>query len=210
MGAGMNEMVLMLTQLGMQQEERRFQLRNNRELKITSTKARQKKEYTVSLLALEKKGQHVFRVGWKWLLLAIASVVCMVVFLEAQKHLQLNIEAYVVHVMIVFSLLAMLFLLRLIKSISNNYIYYSQYSHIPLVEVMVGKPNKEEFQSFITRLENRIKELNEFMELSLDKQAAGELKTVRRLTEEGVLDSKYYESAKKRLLRLIDQNYKNK
>ena len=206
----MNEQVLVLSQQGMQQEERHFQLKNNRELRVTSRKARWHQEYTVSLLALAQTGQRVLHVGWKWLLLAVSCVVAMFVFLEVQQSFQFNIEPYVAHVMIVLTLLAMLFLLLCIKSISHSYVYYSQHANIPLIEVMVGKPTKQDYLDFISRLEHRIKELNEFMDLSIDKQAAGELRTVRRLTEEGVLDAKYYETAKAQLLKLIGQNYRKK
>lgn len=204
----MNEQVLVLAQQGMQQEERRFQLKDNRELRIARKKSSQEKEYTVSLLALAQSGQHALHFNWKWLVAAIMSLLIMLALLRGQTLFQFQLESYTFYMVVVMSLLAMVFMLLCIRTFSFDYVFYSRYAHVPLVKFMVAKPSSPAYRKFIASLETRIEELQDYMALSVDKQIAGELRTIRRLTEEGVLEKSYYPHARDQLLKLIDQNYK--
>ncbi len=204
----MDEQSLELTQQGILQEERRFQLKNNRELRVARKNSGKEREYAVSLLALAQPGQRALRLNWKLLLAAILTLLVMFVLLQQQALHLVRLGDYALHVALVMSLLAMVFLLLCVRTFSYDYVFYSQHAHVPLVELMVAKPSRQAYRSFINRLESRIRELQDHMALPLDKQLAGELRTIRRLTEEGVLDAKYYPDVKDQLLKLIDQDYK--
>ena len=77
---------------------------------------------------------------------------------------------------------------------------------MPIVILCVGKPSKKSFSSFIEKIEKRIKKFREHMALDTEKQLTGEMKMLRRLSEDGVISTRAYEDAKAKLFSGFDSS----
>lgn len=86
----------------------------------------------------------------------------------------------------------------------------SQNAGVPIIELIVNKPSKEQFLSFIDYVEHRIKEYRLHMNIAEDKQLIGEMKMLRRLSDTGVISKKSYESAKSKLFSGFDSQVINR
>ena len=64
----------------------------------------------------------------------------------------------------------------------------------------VGKPTKKEFDIFVKAIDNGIRTHREEMNVEPNKQLTGEIKTLRRLNEIGIISEPDYENSKSVLL----------
>ena len=90
------------------------------------------------------------------------------------------------------------------KHTSIKQIFYSRNAHVPIIELKPGMPSKEKFSAFIKALEQRIKKFRAHMDIAEDKQLTGEIKMLRRLSDDGVISKKVYETAKTKLFSGFD------
>ncbi|MDH5178821.1 MAG: hypothetical protein OEZ39_08730 [Gammaproteobacteria bacterium] len=204
----MGEALTSLTQHGLLHEERHFLLKPNGELRVACKDAHQEKEYCISLLALADSARRRLNFSRRLLLIAVTAMLTMLVLTREQVLPLLGLANYALPVVLVFSLLALVCLLLCVRSFSYDYVFYSMHADVPLVSLMVTRPSLATSRRFVRELEARIGAVQAEAALSLEKQLAGELRTIRRLTEEGVLDACYYPAAKEHLLRLNDPAYR--
>lgn len=171
-----------------------FVLLRGRELEISRQQRRGRQIYKVDLLALRTPSERRVSIAWKWWLASLMSFVMTVALVLSLSHLQLDSYALLtgflgVIVSVVLSILSW-------KKGSRKQVFYSRHSGVPLVSLYLGKPNKAEFQKFILHLESSIESLQKEFNLTRDQELAGELRTLRRLNEGGVVSLEDYEESK--------------
>lgn len=81
-------------------------------------------------------------------------------------------------------------------------IFNSRYAQVPLVELLVRQPNAEDYGNFVRHLNRSIAKLVQDKGLTAHDLRAGELRSLRKMAEQGAIDSEAYELAKGRLLAL--------
>ena len=96
------------------------------------------------------------------------------------------------------------------KHSSRKQIFYSRNANIPIIELSVGKPTKSSFYDFVNKIEQRIKKFRDHMDIAEDKQLIGEMKMLRRLSDDGIISNTLYEAAKSKLFKGFDSQVVNR
>lgn len=184
--------------------ELHFKLVNGRELLVASkSKSKSKKVkqvYSVDIISLQDKSKKIRCVSWKWLIASISFFVLMLVLLKfLPVHLAENKNMYLAAVLLIGVLGTVTCLSQFFKKTSNKQIFYSRNALVPIVILSVNKPNEKIFSSFVESVEKHIGIAQEKHKISEEKQLAGEMKMLRRLSGETIISEKAYESAKNKL-----------
>ena len=192
-----------------------IKLIDGRELHVQKTGKRKDLSYSVDILSLQDKSKRVFSIAWKWLIASFSVFIIMLLLLTflpqyIPQHLETNRNLYL-GVTLIAGVIGTLFCFIMFwKRTSRKQVFYSRNGRVPIIEFIIGKPSKKAFTYFIDKVENRIKKFREHMNLPADKQLTGEMKMLRRLTEEGVIRKAHYEKAKAKLLGGFDSNFINR
>ncbi len=200
---------LELRQKGKANDERYFELKAGRELHVEYKKRNEKKIFAFSILALDMQGKLIYQYKKYWLILGITAVAVMLIISGLGKYLPVDFEAYILYILSGLFFAALLFFMLLIYTFKCRYVFISIHTKLPLVEFWVNNPSRREYHEFITALEKGIKLYRAKMNIAYDKQLAGELRTLRRVTEAGMLSESVYLAAKAKLLLLSDVRYQS-
>ena len=77
-------------------------------------------------------------------------------------------------------------------------------SKSPILHFYNGLPNRKEFKNFVQYIKNESHARFQKLNLDAEQQRAGEMRTIRRVFDEGVITNSQYEKAKAALLKLAD------
>lgn len=183
--------------------EYEFALHEGRELAISCKDKRVKLSYNIDLVALSPDTRRRFVWGWKWLIATIITIVLLGLLLLIVPYLVEQQSDAIRGVLFLSGLILVVsFLLLFFKHTYRQLSFYSRHAHIPLVNMFMGKPDKTRHKKFVQYLQQRINKLQEHLDLDIDKQLAGEMKMLRRLTEQGAITEQQYNQAKDKLFKL--------
>lgn len=171
-----------------------FNLLRGRELEIACHNGRNKQIYKIDLLALRAPSERLVSIAWKWWLISLGGFVTTVILVLLLAYFQLGISAVIVALLGVMGSTALAALAW--KKGTRKQVFYSRHSNVPLVSLHLGVPNKAEFQKFVSQMEEQIEALQQQFNLSRDQELAGELRTLRRLSSDGVISMDEYENSK--------------
>ena len=87
------------------------------------------------------------------------------------------------------------------KGTSQKQVFHSRGANVPLIELAINNPSKKIFDDFVGKVEELIQSSREGLVISSNNQLAGEMKMLRRLSEDGVLSASVYKKAKDGLLK---------
>jgi len=171
-----------------------FTLLRGRELEIACRARKNTQIYKVDLLALRAPSERVVNIAWNWWLASLGTMILLIGLVLLLSSLSLDISAVLVGVIgILFSL--MLVFVSWQKG-ARQQIFYGRHSSVPLVSLQLGIPSKKELQKFVSRVEEQIEALRKKYKLTRDQELAGEMRTLRRLTNDGVISLDEYENSK--------------
>ena len=173
---------------------RHFSLLRGRELEISQSLGRKKQVYKVDLLALRSPSEKIVHIAWKWWLGSLGCLLVTILLVMLFSTLKMQVIGLTIGA-IGFLAGAILSLVAWKKG-DRKMVFYSTHSNYPLVSLYLGSPNKKACQQFVDTIETRIDELKQEYNLSKDQELAGELRTLRRLNESGVISMEDYESSK--------------
>lgn len=178
---------------------------DGRELQVLNKGKKSEQAYSVDILSLQDKSKKTFSIAWKWLIASISFLLVMMLllkvlpdYLDANKNLYLGVVFIVGLTGTIFSFI------KFWKFTSQKQIFYSRNAHVPIVILCAGKPSKKTFSSFIDSIEKRIKKFRQHMDIDQDKQLTGEMKMLRRLSDDGIISKKVYQVAKTKLFSGFD------
>lgn len=170
-----------------------------RELRIEKAVNRKSTSYFIDVVALKDESQRKIVLGWKWGVAGLVFVLISLIFpLLLPSLFTETLIKYFVY-LAGMALGAGCFYMAW-KATTVKQIFYSRNADVPLVELIASKPSKEEFKDFVAKIEESILDVQKKLNLSHKKQLAGEMKMLRRLSEEGVLSASDYKKAKAVLL----------
>ncbi len=185
-----------------------IKLVDGRELQVLSKGKKSEKSYSVDILSLQDESKKVALIAWKWLFYSLGFFLIMLLllkvlpgFLNTDKNLYLGI---VLAVGVIGSLTS--FILFWKKS-SKKQIFYSRKANVPVVILGAGNPSNKLLSDFVAGIETRIKKFRSHMDIDDEKQLTGEMKMLRRLSDNGVISKKDYEKAKTKLFSGFDSNF---
>lgn len=185
-----------------------IKLVDGRELQVTSKGKKAAQTYSVDILSLQDKSKKTIFIAWKWLISSISFLLIMLFLLAfLPAYLDTNKNLYLGVVLLTGVIGSVFCLVQFLKYTSRQQVFYSRKAHVPIIILSAGKPSKKSFSSFIDFIEKRIKKFRSHMDIDEDKQLTGEMKMLRRLSDEGVISKKDYEKAKSKLFSGFDSNF---
>lgn len=185
-----------------------IKLIDGRELQVLNRGKRTEQRYSVDILSLQDKSKKSLTIAWKWLTASIAFFLIMLLLLKIMPdYLSLNKNIYLSIILLAGSIGSIMCFIQFWKHTSIKQTFYSRNAHVPIITLSAGKPCKKSFSSFIDVIEKRIKKFRSHMDVDDDKQLTGEMKMLRRLSDEGVISKNEYEKAKSKLLSGFDSNF---
>ena len=199
------EEVMAENEIALKQQDRpgssiEIKLIDGRQLQVLRKEKKVEQNYSVDILSLQDKSKSIFFIAWKWLILSISFFLVMLLLLKllpgylgADKNLYLGI------ILLAGMIGSLVCFVQFWKKTSKKHIFYSRNAHVPLIVLCAGKPSKNIFFSFVNAIENRIKKFRSHMDIAEEKQLTGEMKMLRRLSDNGVISKKVYEDAKTKL-----------
>ena len=171
-----------------------FTLLRGRELEISQSLGRKKQMYKIDLLALRTPSEKMVRIAWRWWLASLGCLLLTILLAMLFSYLDMQV--------ISLSLCGVGFLTGSILAIlawkkgDRKQVFYTQHSNLPLVSLYLGSPNKKECQAFIDEIEKNIESVKTEFKLTRDQELAGELRTLRRLSNDGIISLGEYEQSK--------------
>lgn len=175
-------------------------LLNGRELHVEKKTSRARIKYIIDLLALEDESKEKITLGWKWFVAGLVAILAMMLCMEFLPMLGES-TLYKAGVYVLGLGVGAGCFFKAYKETSRKKIFHSRSANVPLVELAVNNPSKNEFGAFINKVEKHILSSRDGLVISVRNQLAGEMKMLRRLSEEGVISTSVYNKSKAGLLK---------
>lgn len=194
-----NEINATLRQQGSYGHQREYQIINGQHIRIAIGKKGKLKSFAIPMLALAGKSKSRLHIAWAWFWLAIGGVAAIPVYLSLKDIVGLKTQGLDFPVIAGLVVMALIGLLMVGINFSRKRVYFTVYSKVPLLEILVGKPDSSSYKNFLKALDGYIQHARTHWELRDEQQVAGELRMLRRLASEGVISQKVYEQAKDKM-----------
>jgi hypothetical protein len=188
-----------LNQRGTFARPRHFELLDNRQVRVTLPSGRRTLAYSLDVLALDPTGRRRFTVSWLWLGVLLGGLLVSWLSLVFLSDLESKVTYFLG--LAAGGLIAALGALMFFRSLTRRRVFVSRYAHVPLLDLLVNNPDRKRFREFLNRLEESVKSAHSQYDMPKDQRIAGEMRTLRRLSEQNILSSQDYEQAKAKLLR---------
>lgn len=186
-------------------------LLSGRELQVTTKGKKQNLVYSVDILSLHNKSKNILFISWKWLATSVSFFLLMLLLLKfLPPYLDTNKNLYLAIIILVGLLGSFTCIVQFFKKISNKKIFFSRNANVPIIILSANKPNKKDFSSFTNTIEKHIITSQENNKLTEERQLSGEMKMLRRLSDQAIISKNAYESAKSKLLNNFDSQLVNR
>ena len=162
------------------------------------------KEYLIDIVAIDPKLRSHFIFAKKPLISFIIFINLSLIFYltPALNFLPATYKNWVVAVAIILALTSLIIFMVFTR---HDRVFVSRHSKVPLIRFYNNLPSKQEFKQFIQAIQTASQQRFDHLGLNLQQQRAGELKTIRRVQEQGGITTGQYNRAKNKLLNLSDK-----
>jgi len=172
-----------------------------RELHIEDATLQKALTFRIDIIALRNRSKQKIHIGWKWfvsgLAVLLATLLLPSIFSDFFAESLIKYSVYLVGVLSAAGLFYLAW-----KATALKHIFYTRNANVPVVELFSNNPTRKEFSAFVKTLEQCISDVQKKLSLSQKNQLAGEMKMLRRLSEEGVVNSSDYKKARDILLNM--------
>ncbi len=184
--------------------ERQFRFKDKTTLNIISRTLKTHKEYLIDIVALDPKIKSHFIFAKRPLISFIVFVNISLIFYltSALDSLPAAYKSWLIAAAIISTLVSLIIFMVFTR---HDRVFVSRHSKVPLIHFYNGLPNKKIFKQFIKFVQAESQQRFDHLKLNLQQQCAGELKTIRRVLEQGIITTRQYDRAKNKLLNLSDQ-----
>mgnify|MGYP006909079993 CR=1 FL=1 len=180
--------------------ERRFTVFNGRYIRVQRKRFKREVDYTIDLAALSPEGKDSYTLNRHLLIASAVSLLAFIILLYTLlAHFAAHVAIYTLPAAILTFLLAISFGALAVYTFEHKYVFVSRQAEVPLVEFRVRKGDAA-YRAFVEDLKRYIHKHAERARLSPQDLRAGEIRTLRRMSSEGVLSTIDYETARTRLL----------
>ena len=181
-------------------EVRRFEIYNDKFIKINIRNVFGDKTYHVNMGMLEPWPTLHRRISWRWLLgLSYFGLATLIYGIYLYLHPDNETIGQLIPFITLLLLLALAALLMFLYSSPNVMEFRSRYGNCPLIGLLKNNPNKQEFRHFSDELKTRVLAASQVVTFNKKQMLDIELKELRRLTDEGILLEQEYQQAKERV-----------
>lgn len=170
-----------------------------RELRVENVLSRKSLSFCVDVLALNDESKRKVVFAWKWALAGLLAVLVSLLVPSILSSLFTEpLYTYLVYLAGASTGAACFYMAW--KATSVRQVFYSRNAEVPIIKLIASKPSRKEFGDFVNRVEESIRAIQDKMNLSMKRQLAGEMRMLRRLSEEGVISPSDYKKAQASLL----------
>ena len=181
-------------------EVRRFEIYNDKFIKIRIRNVFGDKTYHVNMGMLEPWPTLHRRISWRWLLgLSYFGVAALIFGIYLYLHPDNENIGRLIPFITLFLFLALAALLMFLYSSPNVMEFRSRYGNCALISLLKNNPSKHEFRHFTDELKTRVLAASQVVTFNKKQMLEIELKELRRLTDEGVLLEQEFQQAKDRV-----------
>jgi len=181
-------------------EVRRFEIYNDKFIKINIRNVFGDKTYHVNMGMLEPWPTLHRRISWRWLLgLSYFGLATLIFGIYLYLHPDNETIGRLIPFITLLLLLALAALLMFLYSSPNVMEFRSRYGNCPLIGLLKNNPNKQEFRHFTDELKTRVLAASQVVTFNKKQMLDIELKELRRLTDEGILLEQEYQQARERV-----------
>ena len=181
-------------------EVRRFEIYNDKFIKINIRNVFGDKTYHVNMGMLEPWPTLHRRISWRWLLgLSYFGLATLIYGIYLYLHPDNETIGRLIPFITLLLLLALAALLMFLYSSPNVMEFRSRYGNCPLIGLLKNNPNKQEFRHFTDELKTRVLAASQVVTFNKKQMLDIELKELRRLTDEGILLEQEYQQARERV-----------
>ncbi len=178
-----------------------FIIKSGSHISIEQLKTRGKTKFDIDLIALSPDSRTQINLAWHWMVAMMISLIAVVATLATSQFItDAIIIEYKKYFLVLVVILFIIFTLLFLVFSNRKRVFTTRHSKLPIVEILISNPNRNSYKSFIDDLENEIIITCQNRQLDPKRQRAGELKTLRRLSEQGVISKSEYEQSKQILL----------
>jgi hypothetical protein len=178
-----------------------FEIKPGSHISVEQLKTTKTIKFDIDLMALSPDSRIQVNLAWHWMVAMVVSLVAIVIVLAITQFItdELLLE-YTQYFIAVLVLLFVIFTTLFLIFSNRKRIFMTRHAKLPVIEILISNPNKNSYNSFVNNLENEIIITVENRRLNSKQQRAGELKTLRRLSKQGVISKIDYEESKLTLL----------
>jgi hypothetical protein len=185
-------------------EQVAIEVLNDRYGRVATRRWHASRNYAIELATLDPEPTQSTHFAWRWLYATGAMLLGLVGFIAYLKYGSGEISTLISAggVVILLALTALFFYLFLILS-KRTIVFQARFSGVALVEIPIPVSDRKKGQAFSKVIGHLAqKNLRRVEHYSQNDLRAGELRMLRRLSEEGAIASASYDKAKMLLLRL--------
>ena len=199
--AGKNINRVMVQESRFKGEVRRFEIYNDKFIKVNIHNVFGDKAYHLNMGMLEPWPTLHRRISWRWLLgLSYFSLATLIYGFYLYQHPETEILGRLIPFVTLFMLLALAALLMFLYQSPSVMEFRSRYGNCVLISLLKNQPNKQEFKHFTDELKTRVLAASQVVTLNKKQMLAIELNELRRLTDDGILLEHEYQQAKDRVM----------
>ncbi len=181
-----------------------YTLYNERYLTVNIANRRKKLNYKLDLLSLAPGCTKRYCLGWHWLALSLIPAIVGGYFLLNVINLGATGAVTDLIIAVATFILCVAGIMQFVITSLTVTEFYSLHGGIALVEVraklLASKDSRKQVVNFTEALGKSIDYCKRKMKVADGNQKAGELRTLRRLAEQGVIPQNKYESVKQIIL----------
>ena len=174
---------------------------DNRTLRIDSQTNNQKTSFRIDVIALKLKPSRSYALAWPWLIGAILMLGILLAEVSGSFIFPDSGSWQSILVKVALGVLGVVCLVLFFKLSHGKYVFKSRHAKVPLLDIWTGQPSGKAVRAFVQLLEQRIENAYNHMELTKEQQITGEIKMLRRLVEENIIQNADYEPARARLMK---------
>ena len=184
-------------------EQVTIEVLNDRYGRIAARRWHASRNYAIELATLSPEPSHSTHYAWRWLaaagimLLGLAGFIAYLKYGSGESSLLISAGGIAI-----LGALVALFLYLFVLLSTRRIVFEARYSGVPLVEIPVPVSDRKKGKAFAKTMSELAQKNRARLHHSEDDLRAGELRMLRRLSEEGAIPSGAYDKAKMMLLRL--------
>jgi len=182
-----------------------FEHYNEHYIHVSEIRKRHEFSYDIDMAVMKPDSHYEMVVPWNWL---VASAAGIGVTVGTITHLVFNLTLQKILMLSPFLLVTITFVFLSLRSFMQGYdrkrVFLSRYAAYPILQIPFDNKRNNKAYNFIAHLEH-------YTEMSINKRRipdevlqAGEMKTLRRLAEEGLISKSQYKTAKNRIFKNLD------
>lgn len=181
-------------------EVRRFEIYNDKFIKISIHNVFGDKTYHVNMGMLEPWPTFHRRISWRWLLgLSYFGLAAIIFGIYLYLHPDNETIGRLIPFITLLILLALAALLMFLYSSPDVMEFRSRYGNCPLISLLKNNPTKQQFRHFADELKTRVLAASQVVTFNKKQMLDIELKELRRLTDQGIVLEQDFLQAKERV-----------